>query len=199
MFFTRSTLHSLTLPEVLQCHKELLCLRVLSALLWICRHWLLFPCRLAAVLMVTQVRITQGIPLNPHLLVREHIPWTLSMVSQCVWMLCTVVPPLRGTLVNQHFPYKTGFVSHQCILHNKYPLTRDRSLYVACNHITITSNTQLERGAKCNPCLQGHITTFRTYYVFCNICETFVALPRLNCVFCTYHLPLKTADTIVMT
>ena len=33
VFFTRSTLHSLTLPDVLQCHKELLCLSGLSALL----------------------------------------------------------------------------------------------------------------------------------------------------------------------
>ena len=80
VFFTRSTLHSLTLPEVLQCHKELLCLRVLSALLWIRRHWLLFPWRLAdliclsAVLIVTQVHIAWGIPLNLHILFREHIP-----------------------------------------------------------------------------------------------------------------------------
>ena len=33
--------------------------------------------------------------------------------------------PLRDTLINQHFSYKTGPVSHQCILHNNYSLTRD--------------------------------------------------------------------------
>ena len=97
VIFTRSTLHSLTLPVVLQCHKEFLCLRVLSALLWIRRHWLRFPWRLAdlicllAVLVVTQVLITQGIPLNLHILFREHIPETLSMVSQCVSMLCIIL------------------------------------------------------------------------------------------------------------
>ena len=78
VFFTRSTLHSLTLPEVLQCHKELLCLRVLSALLWIGRHWLLFPWRLAdliclpAVLIVTQVLITRDSPQSPYTLQRTH-------------------------------------------------------------------------------------------------------------------------------
>ena len=77
VFFTTSTPHSLTLPEILQCHKELLCLSVLSALLWIRCHWSLFPWRLAdlicllAIIIVTQVLIADS-PQPAYTLQRTH-------------------------------------------------------------------------------------------------------------------------------